>query len=82
MGMLSIMAKKLQHVLHGEFGGSGFPLDGGVRELAFLVLEVEDTFFDGVFDGEFVDDDILGLVESVDAVDGLFFYELGWIGGQ
>lgn len=29
-------------------------------------------------DGEFVDCDVDGLVEAVDAVDGLFFDELVW----
>lgn len=43
----------------------------------FLFLEFEDTLFDGVGDGEFVDDYVDGLSETVDTVDGLFFDELG-----
>jgi hypothetical protein len=39
-------------------------------------LQLEDALFDAVVDGEAVDGYVDGLVEAVDAVDGLFFYEL------
>ena len=35
-----------------------------------------EPFFDGVGDGQFVYDHVNGLIEAVDAVDGLFFYKL------
>lgn len=50
-----------------------------VGELALLFLEVENSLFDTVFDGDFVDYYVDFLGEAVDAVDGLFFDELGFI---
>ena len=42
-------------------------------------MQLEDAFFDGVGDGDFVDYDVDFLGEAVDAVDGLFFDELGGV---
>jgi hypothetical protein len=39
-------------------------------------LEIENTLFDGVLDGNLVDFDVDCLVEAMDTVDSLFFYEL------
>lgn len=50
--------------------------DGLLGEEALLFLELENTFFDGVGDGELVDDDVDGLGEAVDSVYGLFFNKL------
>jgi hypothetical protein len=50
--------------------------DGLLGEEALLFLECEDTFFDGLCDGELVDDDVDGLSETVDSVNGLFFDKL------
>lgn len=55
---------------------TGGSFDGLLGEEAFLFLELENTFFDGVGDGELVDDDVDGLGEAVDSVYGLFFNEL------
>lgn len=55
---------------------TGGPFDGLLGEEALLFLKLENTFFDGVGDGELVDDDVDGLGEAVDSVYGLFFNEL------
>lgn len=55
---------------------SGRSFDGLLGEEALLFLELENTFFDGVGDGELVDDDVDGLGEAVDSVYGLFFNKL------
>lgn len=39
-------------------------------------MQGKDAGFDSAGDGEFVDDDVGGLVEAVDPVDGLVFDEL------
>lgn len=54
----------------------GAAFDGLLGEEAFLLLEGEDTVFDGVSDGEFVDDNVDGLRETMDTVNGLLFDEL------
>ena len=72
---LGISTEEIQDIFHAELA-DGFAFDGGLGQGAFFVLEGEDALFDGVGDGEFVDGDIHGLVEAVDAVDGLFFDEL------
>ena len=75
--MLRIATEQLQDLLHAELACAALAaFDGLVGEFAFLFLEVEDTFFDRVFDGDFVDDYVGFLGEAVDAVDGLFFDEL------
>jgi hypothetical protein len=48
-------------------------------ELALGFLQFEDALFDAVVDGEAVDSYVDGLVEAVDSVDCLFFYELEWV---
>lgn len=73
----SVAAEKIQDIAHRELAHRRFALDGGFCELAFFVLEGEDAGFDGAGDGEFVDGDVAGLVEAVDAVNGLVFDELG-----
>lgn len=55
---------------------SGAAFDGLLGEEALLLLEGEDTVFDGVSDGELVDDDVNGLCEPVDTVNGLLFDKL------
>jgi hypothetical protein len=47
-----------------------------VRQLSLLLLQLQDPLLDAVFDGDFVNDDVCFLREAVNAVDGLFFYEL------
>lgn len=75
--MLRIATEQLQDLLHAELACAALAaLDGLVGELAFLFLEIEDPLFDGVFDGDFVDDYVGFLGEAVDAVDSLFFDEL------
>lgn len=54
----------------------GAAFDSLLGEEALLLLEGEDTVFDGVGDGELVDDDVDGLGETVDTVYGLLFDEL------
>jgi hypothetical protein len=76
MRVLGVMAEQLEHVLHGEFGRGHLAFDGRVGELSFLLLQVQDPLLDGVLDGHLVDDNILGLVKAVHAVDGLFFDKL------
>lgn len=74
--MLRVPSKQAQNITHTQLRDRLAALDGRGREFAFLGLKVEDPFFDGVGDGEAVDCYVDGLVEAVDAVDCLFFYEL------
>lgn len=73
---LAFAAKQRHHILHGEVLDSFTTFNGGIGELAFCFLELEDAFFDRVVDAEAVDSYIDGLVEAVDTVDCLFFNEL------
>lgn len=78
--MLSISPKQPQYLLHAQLAGTALSaLDGLVGELTLLFLQVENALFDRVGDGDFVDDDVDGLRETVHAVDGLFFDELGGV---
>ncbi len=54
----------------------GARVNGLLREQALLLLQVNDALLDRVGDGELVDDNIHGLVQTVDAVDGLFLDKL------
>lgn len=54
----------------------GARVNGLLGELALLVLKVDDALFDCVCDGELVDDHVYGLIEAMDAIDGLFLDEL------
>jgi hypothetical protein len=76
--VLGIPPKQLQDLLHTQFTSIGLStaLDRLISQFAFLFLEVENPFFDGVFYGDFVDYDVFLLREAVDAVDSLFFDEL------
>ena len=76
------MLEQVEDILHAEFRDR-LSLDGRGGEGAFLLLQVEDALLDAAGDGDFVDDDVDGLVEAVHAVDGLLFDELrigeGWL---
>jgi hypothetical protein len=74
--MLRLASEQIQDILHRQLADR-FAFDGRFGELPFFLLQGEDAGFDGAGDGEFVDDDVGGLVEAVDAVDGLVFDELG-----
>lgn len=73
--------EQVDDLVEAELDGPlpGASLDGLLGEEALLFLQREDTFFDGVGDGELVDDDIDGLGEAVDSVYSLFFDELRYI---
>lgn len=73
---LCFSAEQRHHVSHGQLAGSCLAFDGRVCELPFAFLKVEDSIFDRIFDGKFVDFHVQGLVDTVDSVDGLFFDEL------
>lgn len=76
--MLSISSEELQDLLHAQLASTSLStFDSLVCELAFLFLELEDSLFDGVFDGDLVDYHVDLLGQAVNAVDGLLFYELG-----
>lgn len=75
--MLRISLEKLQNLLHTKLAGSTLAtFDRLIGKLALLLLEIQDTLFDAVFDGDFVNDDVNFLGEAVHTIDGLFFYEL------
>jgi hypothetical protein len=76
MRVLGIMSEKLKHILHHKFRRLSLSFNGSISELAFLLLQIKDSFFDCVFDRQLIDDNVLGLVQAVHAVDSLFFYEL------
>jgi hypothetical protein len=73
---LGIALEQVKHILHAEFADGLAAFDGGLGQFALSFLQFEDAFFDRVVDGEAVDGDVDGLVETVDTVDGLFFDEL------
>jgi len=74
--ILTLATKQRHHILHREILDGFTTFDRRVGEFAFRFLQLENAFFDGVVDGEAVDGYVDGLVEAVDAVYGLFFYEL------
>jgi len=74
--ILALATKQRHHILHSKILDRFTAFDGGVGELALGFLQLEDAFFDRVVDGEAVDGYVDGLVEAVDAVYCLFFYEL------
>lgn len=79
--VLRVAAEELHDLLHAQLARAAVltAFDGLVGELALLFLQLEDALFDGVGDGDFVDYDVDFLGEAVDAVDGLFFDELGGV---
>lgn len=79
MIVLSLALEQVENVFHAELADGLAALDGSLGELAFGFLQFEDALFDAVVDGEAVDGDVDGLVEPVDAIDCLFFDELGWV---
>ena len=74
--VLGITPKQLHDILHAQFADGLATFDSGLSKLTLLFLEGQDPLFDGVGDGDLVDDDVDGLVKPVDAVDGLLFDEL------
>lgn len=75
MRMFRIPSEKTHDIVHAQLTHR-LTLDRGIGQFALLVLELDDALLDGVFDGQLVDDHVDGLVQAVDAVDGLFFDEL------
>lgn len=73
---LCFSTEQRHHVAHGQLARSCLALDGCVGQLALAFLEVEDSIFDRVFDGELVYFHVQGLVDTVNSIDGLFFDEL------
>ena len=66
--------KQILEFFPSEAGGEGFFAgEGGLDEFAFLVLELEDFFFDGAAGDEFVAGDDAGLANAVGAVGSLGF---------
>lgn len=74
--VLGFTLEQGEHVVHAELAHCLAALERRGGELALCLLQVQDALFDAVVDGEAVDGYVDGLVEAVDAVDGLFFYEL------
>jgi hypothetical protein len=74
--ILALAAKQGHHILHSKILDRLPAFDSCVGELTLRFLQLEDTLFDGVVDGEAVHGYVDGLVETVDAVDCLFFDEL------
>jgi hypothetical protein len=76
MLVLSITPKQCEDILHAELANGLAALNGRVGEFALSLLQVEDALFDRVSDGKAVDLYVDGLIESVDAINGLLFYKL------
>lgn len=74
--MLSITTKQRHNILHSQFTNRLSTFNSRISQFTFCFLEIEDPFFDCIGDGEAVDYYVDCLVETVDAVDGLFLYEL------
>lgn len=76
--MLCIAPEELENLLHAQLSGTSLTttFNGLVSKLTLLFLEGEDSLFDGVGDGDFVNYYVDFLGETMDAVDGLFFDEL------
>lgn len=74
--ILGLAFEKVEDILHTQFPDSFTALNSSLGQLAFGFLEFENTLFDRVVDAEAVYGDVDGLVEAVDAVDGLFLDEL------
>jgi hypothetical protein len=74
--VLGVALEQGKNILHIELADGLAAFDSSSSELAFGFLEEKNFLFDGVVDGEAVDGYVDGLVEAVDAVYGLFFYEL------
>ena len=74
--ILRIPLEQRKDILHTKLADRLAALNRRLREFALRLLQSDDAFFDGVVDGETVHGDVDGLVEAVDTVDGLFFYEL------
>lgn len=51
-------------------------LNSRLREKALLLLQGEDTLFNGLLDGDFVDDDVDLLRQAMNTIDGLLLDEL------
>ncbi|KXT13604.1 hypothetical protein AC579_9772 [Pseudocercospora musae] len=76
LDVLCIMLEQAQNVLHGQVTHTlSTAFDGSVGELSFLFLKLEDALFNGLANGESEDFDVDCLIETMDAVDGLFFDE-------
>lgn len=71
----NVVDAELQGVLLASRAGGG-ALDGLFGHEAFLFLELEDALLDGLFHCELVDDDVDGLREAVNTIDGLFLDKL------
>lgn len=73
---LCVSLEQRQHILHAEFAHGLATLQSSSGELALRFLQLQDALFDGVVDGETVNCDVDGLIQTMDTVDGLFFDEL------
>lgn len=76
MIVLGIAVEKIEDVLHAQFADCLASLNGCFCELALCFLQFEDTLFDRVMDREAVDSYIDCLIEAMNSIDGLLFYEL------
>ena len=74
--VLCIALEQVENVLHAELADGLATFNGSLCELTLSFLQLEDTLFDRVVDREAVDGYVDGLVESVDAIDGLLLNKL------
>lgn len=75
--MLGIFAEEVENISHAQLAHClAATFDGRVGEFSFLRLELQNSLLDGVGDGQTVNDDILRLVQTMNAVNGLLFDKL------
>lgn len=74
--VLGFALEQRQNVLHAQLANGFAALNCSFGELSLRFLKVEDALFDGVVNGETVNGHIDGLVETMDAIDGLFLNKL------
>jgi hypothetical protein len=74
--VLRLVLEQRQDILHAKLADCLAAHDDGVSELALRLLQLKDTFFDAVVNGEAIYDNVDRLIEAVETVDGLFFDKL------
>lgn len=74
--MLGITSEESHNVLHGQLANCLTAFDSSIRKLAFCFLKIQDPLFNCIGDGETIDHNINGLIQTMDTVNGLFFNKL------
>lgn len=76
--MLSVLMEETHEFLHSKLTGTTLTtLNSLVGQFTLLFLKVQNTFFNGIFDGDLVNNNIDLLSETMDSVNSLLLNELG-----